>query len=159
VTYVEVEKGQSGKGIDEMPLGEEPYRDAGARAGGARARDEEIVTDGDDESEAADGQFDLEGVVDLWVDEGKKTLWRLWSWLTGDRGLLREHPADIADLATYWVRSPMAGNSSGLRWVQRIHGFTFGLIGTAVGYAFAWLCQRPLRTICFLLLSFIVWRY
>ncbi len=155
MTYVSLEKEQRGKGIDEVPEEDAAYRDAGARAGDARARDDEIVTDGYDETEG----HALEDLVDLWVDEGKATLHRLWAWLTGDRGLLREHPSDVAELATYWVRAPMAGNSTGLRWVQRVHGFTIGAAGTLLGYSFAWLSQRPLRSVCFLLLAFIVWRF
>lgn len=159
MTYVDVTKGHSSKGNGAVPEAGEVHRDAGARAGDARARDEQIVTDSHDEtSEHADRNV-LEDLVDLWVDETKRTWQRLWAWLTGDRGLLSEHPAALADLATYWVRAPMAGNSGFLRWVQRIHGFTVGLAGTAVGYTIAWLTQRPLRSACFALLAFIVWRF
>lgn len=159
MTYVDVTKEQSRKGNGSVPDGSEAHRDAGARAGDARARDDEIVTDGDDETGGHADRTALEDVVDLWADETKRTSLRLWAWLTGDRGLLSEHPAALADLATYWVRAPMAGHSGLLRFVQRLHGFTVGLAGTAVGYTFAWLTQRPLRSVCFALLAFIVWRF
>lgn len=159
MTYVDLQEGQSGKGNGSMPEADEAHRDAGARAGDARARDDQIVTNSDDETGGHAQQALLEDLIDRWVDEGKRTLNRLWAWLTGDRGLLSEHPASIADLAVYWVRAPLAGASTFLRWVQRIDGFVLGGFGTITGYAWAWLWQRPLRRYCFLLLALIVWRY
>lgn len=163
MTDVPFEKEQRGKGNGPMPEVHEPHRVADARARDARARDDDIVTDSNDQ-DAGTGttdapSSDLESLVNLWVDEAKTTLERLWGWLSRERGLLSEHPASLADLAAYWWRSPMAGDAGVWRFLQRLHGFTFGLFFTVTGYAWAWLGQRPLRSLTFLILFTIVWRF
>jgi hypothetical protein len=158
VTETVSEKKQKGKGNGPMPEVGEVHRDAGARARVARARADDIVTDSDTPAEDDKAGTGLEALVNLWVDEAKATAARLWGWLSRERGLLSEHPASLADLCTYWWRAPMAGSAGVWRFLQRLHGFTFGLFFTCTGYAWAWLGQRPLRSLCFLLLSTIVWR-
>lgn len=157
------EKGQRGKGNGPMPEAGDPHRVADARARDARARDDDIVTDSDDrEADTGpdeDSETDLETLINLWVDEAKATAERLWGWLSRERGLLSEHPASLADLAVYWWRSPMSGGAGAWRFLQRLHGFTFGLFFTFTGYAWAWLGQRPLRSLTFLILFTIVWRF
>jgi hypothetical protein len=159
---VSVESAKS-KGNEPLLEPGEPHRVAGARTRDARARDDVIVTDSDPDSAETDADDTpdggLEALVNLWVDEAKATLERLWGWLSRERGLLAEHPAALADLFAYWWRSPMAGDSGAWRFLQRIHGFTFGLFFTFTGYAWAWLGQRPLRSLTFLVLFTIVWRF
>lgn len=163
MTDTAFEERAKGKGNDPMPEAGEPHRVADARARDARARDEEIVTHSDDQEpdEAADDEAgtDLETLINLWVDEAKATAARLYGWLSRERGLLSEHPASLADLAAYWWRSPMSGGAGVWRFLQRLHGFTFGLFFTFTGYACAWLGQRPLRSLTFLILFTIVWRF
>lgn len=159
MTETVAEKGQKSKGNEPMPQAGEPTASEATRARDARARDEEIVTDRDDTADDAAPAEGVEALLDLWMDEAKATAARIWAWLAGDRGLLREHPAPLADLLPYWLRAPMAGNSTFLRWVQRIDGFTVGLFFTSSGYSWAWIGQKPLRRYCFLLLAFIVWRF
>jgi hypothetical protein len=163
VTETRFEKEAKSKGNGPMPDPQEPHRVADARARDARARDDDIVTDSDshpdDETPDEDTGTTLETLVNLWVDEAKATLERLWSWLSREKGLLSEHPASLADLAAYWWRAPMAGDAGVWRFLQRLHGFTFGLFFTFTGYAWAWLGQRPLRSLTFLILFTIVWRF
>lgn len=151
------------KGNTSMPEAHGPHRVADARARDARARDDDIVTDSNPEDAAASLEdppsAGLETLVNMWVDEAQATLQHLWGWLSRERGLLSEHPASLADLTAYWWRSPMAGDSGAWRFLQRIHGFTFGLFFTFTGYAWAWLGQRPLRSLTFLVLFTIVWRF
>lgn len=170
MTYVPVAKRQTGKEAKEQRPDSETLRVAGARAGDARGRARDaIVTDSDNTSlpdledaapEPSDELTDeqLETLVDLWAEEARATAARLWSWLNRDRGILREHPAPLLDLAAYWWRAPMAGGLPFLIWVQRVHGLTIGLAATFVGYAFAWLGQRPLRSLTFIVLFWITWR-
>jgi hypothetical protein len=103
-------------------------------------------------------ESDDPGLVDLWVDNGKATAQRLAAWFGRSSGLGREHPADFYDLFLYWTRAPMAGSFTPLRWVQRIDGFVIGLPLTLVGYAFAWLGQRPLRRFTAAVIALIIWR-
>ena len=159
MTYIEVEKGQSGKGIEAMPEGEGSNASEGRDTRDARARDDLIVTDGDESCDEDAPRSALEDLIDLWMDHGKATLHKLWRWFAKDTGLGKEHPAALADLFAYWWRAPMAGDSTFLRWVQRIDGFTIGLFFALSGRAWAWLGERPLRRSCFLLLLFIVWRF
>jgi hypothetical protein len=98
------------------------------------------------------------GAIDIWADSAKDTFRRLWEWFGRDTGFGQEHPPCLSDLFMYWSAAPMAGDNPVLRWVQRVHGFTLGLIFTLIGYAFAWLGQRPLRQFTFLLIFFIFWR-
>jgi hypothetical protein len=151
--------GQSGKGIDPVPFEDAAHRDAGARAGDARARDEQIVTDGDDEPPPPADLFDVEALINLWADQAKATSARIWAWFSGDRGVGREHPGSPVDLFTYWWRAPMAGSSQALRWVQRIDALMVAAPGVAGFTAFRWLWERPLRRYLFILLAFITWRY
>lgn len=159
MTEIVDEEEQSSKGNEPVPFEHEPHRDAGARAGDARARDEQIVTDGDDEPPPDADLFDLEALVNLWADEAKATAHRLWAWFSGDRGLGREHPGSPVDLGTYWWRAPMAGRSQALRWVQRIDGFLVAAPGVSALTALRWLWERPLRRYTSFLLAFITWRY
>jgi hypothetical protein len=159
VTYIEVEKEQSSKGNEAMPLGEESNASEGRDARDARARGDAIVTDGDESCAENTPSTLLERLIDLWIDHGKTTLHKLWRWFAKDTGLGQEHPAPLAELFAYWWRAPMAGDSTFLRWVQRIDGFTIGLFFALTGRAWAWLGERPLRRSCFLLLLFIVWRF
>jgi hypothetical protein len=159
VTEIVDEEEQSSKGNGPVPFEPAVHRDAGARAGDARARDEQIVTDGDDEPPPDADLFDLEALINLWADQAKATSERIWAWLTGDRGVLSEHPASPADLFAYWWHAPMAGKSSGLRWVQRIDALLVAAPGAAGFRAAGWLWERPLRRYLFILLAFITWRY
>lgn len=159
MTETAAEKGQRGKGNEPMPQAGEPTASEATRARDARARDEEIVTDGDDtpaDDAPAEG---LEALVDLWIDEAKATLERLWRWLSGDRSVLREHPSDIVTLVEYWWRAPMAGASKFLRGLQRADAALIAAPGVAFFTAGRWLWERPLRRTCFFLLAFIVWRF
>jgi hypothetical protein len=109
-----------------------------------------------DETAGPDGE---PGLVDLWVDELKSTARRLGEWTGREASVTREQPASLHDLALYWRAAPMAGGNPLLRLLQRLDGFTLGVAFTLAGYAFAWIGQRPLRRVTFLLFAFIVWRF
>lgn len=159
MTETVAEKGQWAKGNESMPEAGEPTASEATRARDARARDEEIVTDGGDIPPVEAAAEGLEGLLDLWIDEAKATLERLWRWMSGDRSVLREHPADLVALVEYWWRAPMAGSSGFLRFLQRLDAALFAAPGVAFFTAARWLWERPLRRTCFFLLALIVWRF
>lgn len=99
------------------------------------------------------------GFVDIWVDQAKETWAQLWLWANKDGGLLTDQPASLRDLSRYWWEAPMAGSSTYLRWVQRVDGFTFGLLFTIIGRSFGWLGEKPIRRLVTLFVLFVILRW
>lgn len=155
-------EGQKGKGNGPLLKEEAPYAtEAGARTG-PQARARGSVTEGDDIRDDVESEEDdfaaVDEVVELWVQQAKATLGKLGNWPGRNSGFKAEHPASTYDLLAYAKRAPMAGGVPFLRGVQRVHCFLVALPASWFLYALAWLMQRPLRSLCFLVFVVIVWR-
>lgn len=154
-------EGQKGKGNG--PLLEEgrPYATEGRAPTRAPARARDSVTEGDrrGDTEGDEEVFNaVDEVVELWLRQAKDTFKKLRTWPARNSGFLAEHPASTFDLLAYAKDAPMAGGVPALRILQRLHAFLIGIPASWALYALAWLLQRPLRSVCFLIFAVIVWR-
>ncbi|MCW2900889.1 MAG: hypothetical protein JWO67_3154 [Streptosporangiaceae bacterium] len=150
--------GQSAKGNGSLLNEERSYateaRDAGAReASVTEGDDTEVSDDSDDEDFSA-----VDEVVELWVQQAKDTFRKLGNWPGRNSGFKAEHPASTYDLLAYAKRAPMAGGVPALRGLQRVHCFLVAIPASWSLYALAWILQRPLRSVCFLIFVVIMWR-